>query len=196
MSLLFLYKQLYNQRSKVLFVIISLIQFTIEFHTLNVVCHSKPSLNTNLRNSPTKDFFAIEVLHVTNKINEFSTDMHFKLFTISKMKNMYNHLNWIMISILPGDIKLNLGPVKKEDFEVFNKKGLNFMHININSLLNKIDKLHYIASSSNAAVIGVTENKLDNTVYDFEVQVDDYEIDQNDRSRNGGEVTCYIKTYI
>ena len=86
MSLLFSYKQLYNRRSKVLFVIVSLIQFTIAFHTLNVVCRSKPSLNTNLRNSPTKEFFTIEVLHITCKINEFSADMHFKLFTISKMR--------------------------------------------------------------------------------------------------------------
>ena len=52
MFLLFLYKQLYNRRSKVLFVIVYLIQFTIAFHTLNVVCCSKPSLNTNLKNSP------------------------------------------------------------------------------------------------------------------------------------------------
>ena len=51
MSLLFLYKQRFNRRSKVLFVIVFFIQFTIAFHTLNVVFHSKPSLNTNLRNS-------------------------------------------------------------------------------------------------------------------------------------------------
>ena len=57
LSLLFLYKQLYNQRSKALFVIISLIHFTIAFHSLNVVCHSKPSLNTIFRNSLTKEFF-------------------------------------------------------------------------------------------------------------------------------------------
>ena len=61
MSLLFLYKQLYNRRTKVLFVIISLIQFTIAFHSLNVVCHSKPSFNTILRNSPTKEFFATKI---------------------------------------------------------------------------------------------------------------------------------------
>ena len=75
MSLLFLYKELYNRRSKVLFVIASLIQFTIAFHTLNVVCCSKPSLNTNLRNSATKEFFTIEVLHITFKINEFPADI-------------------------------------------------------------------------------------------------------------------------
>ena len=124
MSLLFFYKQLYNRRSKVLFVIISLIQFTIAFHSRNVVCHSKPSLNTILRNSPTKEFFTIEVLRITYKINEFSADIHFKLFTISKMENKSNCLYLKMIIILSGDIELNPGPVdrnqiKKEDFEGF-----------------------------------------------------------------------------
>ena len=147
--------------SKVLFVI-SLIQFTIVFHTFNVVCHSKPSLNKNLKNSPTTEFFTIEVLRITYKINEFSADMHFKLFTISKMKNKYNRLYLKMILIMLGDIELNPGPVnrnqiKREDFEVFNDKGLYFAHLNIKSLLNKIDKSRYIASSSNAAVIRMTE---------------------------------------
>ena len=111
MSLLFLYKQPYKRRSKVLFVIISLIQFTIAFHSLNVVCHSEPILNTVPRSSPTKEFFTIEVLRITNKINEFSADMHFKLFTINKMKNKYNRLYLKMISILSGNIEVNPGPV-------------------------------------------------------------------------------------
>ena len=82
-----------------------------------------------------------------------------------------------MILVLSGDIEVNPGPfdsnqIKKEDFEVFNNKRLHFMHLNINGLLNKIEELHYIARSSNAAVIGITETKLDNTVYDSEVTVD------------------------
>ena len=108
MSLLFLYKQLYNRRSKVLFVILSLIQFTTAFHSLSVVCHSKPSLNRILRNSPTKEFFTIEVFCITYKINEFSADM--QIFTISKMKNRYNRLYLKMILTLPGAIKLNPEP--------------------------------------------------------------------------------------
>ena len=54
------------------------------------------------------------------------------------------------------------------------------MHLNINGLLNIIDDLRYIARSSNAAVIGTTETKLDNTVYDSEVTVDGYNIFGND----------------
>ena len=106
-----------------------------------------------------------------------------------------------MILILSGDIELNPGPVdwkktKKEDFEVFNNKGLHFMHLNINGLLNKIDELRYIARSSNAAVIGITETKLGNTIHDSEVTVDGYNIVWNDRNRNGGGVACYIRNNI
>ena len=54
------------------------------------------------------------------------------------------------------------------------------MHLNINGLLNIVDELRYIARSSNAAVIGTTETKLDNTVYDSEVTVDGYNIFGND----------------
>ena len=50
------------------------------------------------------------------------------------------------------------------------------MHLNINGLLNKIDKLRYIARSSNATVIGITETRLDNTVYKSEVTVDSFNI--------------------
>ena len=70
------------------------------------------------------------------------------------------------------------------------------MHLNINGLLNKIDELRYIARSSNAAVIGITETKLGNTVYDSEVTVDGYNIVRNDRNRNGGGVACYIRNNI
>ena len=70
------------------------------------------------------------------------------------------------------------------------------MHLNINSLLNKIDELRYIATSSNAAVIGIAETKLGNTVYDSEVTVDGYSIVPNYRNRNGDGVACYIKNNI
>ena len=70
------------------------------------------------------------------------------------------------------------------------------MRLNINSLLNKIDELRYIARSSNAAVIGITETKLDNTVYDSEVTVNGYNIFRNDRNRNGETVACYIRNNI
>ena len=64
------------------------------------------------------------------------------------------------------------------------------------NLVNKIDELRYIASSSNTAVVGISEIKLDSTVYDSEVVEDSYNIVRNDRKRNGGGVACYIRNNI
>lgn len=66
------------------------------------------------------------------------------------------------------------------------------MHLNINSFLPKINKLCYIAKCSNAAVIGIgiTETKLDTTVYDSGFAVDVYNIIWSDRKRKVGDVAC------
>ena len=49
-----------------------------------------------------------------------------------------------------------------------------------------------IAKCSNAAVIGITETKLDNTVY----TIGGYSIVRNDRNRKGRGGACYIRSNI
>ena len=98
-----------------------------------------------------------------------------------------------MLLILSDDINLNPGSInlhqiKDRKFKVFTRKGLHFIHLNTNGLLPKIDELRYIAKNSNAAVIGISESKLDNTVYDSEAAIDGYIIVRNDRNRKGGGV--------
>ena len=142
-SLLFLCKQFYNPKLKVIIIISSLMHLAISHNALSVSFNSI-SIIVNLKNSPTNEFFTIEVLHITYKINEFSTNMHFKLLTISKMKCKSNHLYLKMALILSGDINLNPGPVARHQlnnpkFEAFNNKGLHLIHLNVNSLLPKID---------------------------------------------------------
>lgn len=73
--------------------------------------------------------------------------------------------------ILSDDIELHLGLVDKyqtmnENFEVFKKKILHFMHLNVNSFLHKIDELRYIAKISKA----LTETKLINTFLNLRSQ--------------------------
>ena len=46
------------------------------------------------------------------------------------------------------------------------------MHLNINSLLSKIEELRYIAESTNTAVIGINESKLDISVLEKETSID------------------------
>ena len=78
-------------------------------------------------------------------------------------------------------------------------KGLHLIHLNINSLLPKIDVLRYVANFSNAAVIGISQSKLDESILQLEIQISNYDLLHRDRNRNGVGVACYIrsdKSYI
>ena len=50
------------------------------------------------------------------------------------------------------------GNLNFQKWAVFKKKGLHFIHININSLLPKIDELRYLTKLSNACTNGIGEN--------------------------------------
>ena len=76
----------------------------------------------------------------------------------------------------------------------FSNRGLHFLHINVNSLLSKIDELREIAKKSKAVVIGISESKLDKSVLDGEVSIDGYEMIRSDRDRHGGGVACYVRS--
>ena len=169
-------------------------------HTLGILYRSA-DFNKSLKTCPKNEFLTTETIRFTNKINELFIETNFKLFSLSKMKNKNNYMYLKMLLILSGDINLNPRPVnrhqlKDHKFEVFTRKGLHFIHLNINSLLPKIDELRYIAKNSNAAVIGISETKLDNIVYYSEFAVDGYNIVRNDRNREGGGVACYIRNNI
>ena len=66
---------------------------------------------------------------------------------------------------------------------MFDKKGLHFLHINVNSLLPKIEKIRFIAKKSKATVIGINETKLDGTIFDAEFYVEGYSIVRCDRQK-------------
>ena len=51
----------------------------------------------------------------------------------------------------------------------------------------------FILASTNAAVIGICESKLDASMLDLEISIDHYNILRCDRNRPGGGVVCYIR---
>ena len=89
-----------------------------------------------------------------------------------------------MLLLLFGDISLNPGPVNSsgeysnDQWAVFKKRGLHFVHININSLLPKIN-------------FGISESKLDDSVLYSELQ--SYDLIRSDMNRHGGGVACFIR---
>ena len=88
------------------------------------------------------------------------------LFCFSKFRYTNNKAYLRLLLLLSGDISLNLGPINgsqqynKDQWAVFKKTGPHFMHINITSLLPKIDELQYIVKLSVAAVIAISESVL------------------------------------
>ena len=79
------------------------------------------------------------------------------------------------------------------EWNVFKNRGLHFIHLSINRLLPKIEELRYIAKPTNAAIIGICESKLDASVLDPEISIDNYKTLRCDRNRQGGGVACYIR---
>ena len=78
----------------------------------------------------------------------------------------------------------------------FKKRGLHFVHLNINSIPSKIEELRQIAKEINSAVIGLSETKLDKTIFDSEIYIPNYSLIRKARNRKGGGVACYIRSNI
>ena len=107
-------------------------------------------------------------------------------FALCQLK-IQNSNQFLNILLLPDDIEFNLGRVKLNDntFSCFKKQGLHF-HLNINSVLPKIDKLCLIAKKCNAAVNGLTETKLNESIQNGEIEIEGYTLERSDRNRRGG----------
>ena len=102
-----------------------------------------------------------------------------------------------MLLLLSGDISLNPGPtpisVSQSFWKPFENKGLHFLHLNINSILPKLDELETMAGNTKAAIIGITESKVGSSISVSEVEIPGYCILQCDQNRNGGGVACYVR---
>ena len=72
-----------------------------------------------------------------------------------------------MISLNPGPFQTQLNDDKTWD--PLKTKGLHFCHLNVNSLLSKIDEIRDIVNRIKPAVLRITESKLDSSVTNMEV---------------------------
>ena len=83
--------------------------------------------------------------------------------------------------------------INEKTWESLTTGSLHFCHLNVNSLLSKIDELRDITIYIKPAILGITESKLNSSVTIAEVNINGYSIIRNDRNRNGGGVACYIR---
>ena len=145
------------------------------------------------------EVFTFGYIDTCENIQSLRTQLTINYLSISKLK--YKNLNFFsqLLLLLSGNISLNPGLVHQgtlqcsNEWNVFKNKGLDFVHLNTNSLLLKIEQLCSIAKSNNAAVIGICESKLEASVLKQEINIDNYKILCHDRNRQGGGVACYIR---
>ena len=105
-----------------------------------------------------------------------------------KYKKCFNFYH--LLILLSADISLNSGPSQYlPDSDHKFERGLHFLHINVNSLLSKIDQLIDVAGHTKPAILGVTESKLDSSVSDQEVNTSDYSILRSVRNIYGLQIT-------
>ena len=80
-----------------------------------------------------------------------------------------------LLLLLSGDISLNpepfhnLQPLDHNEWNIFKLTGQHFVYLSINILLPKIDELRHVARLTNAALIGISESKLDDSLPTLEI---------------------------
>ena len=126
--------------------------------------------------------------------------MSSRYFTLDKLRIKRHECSkfYHLLILLSGDVSLNPGPSQylpdnDNKFEPFCKHGLHFLHINVNSILSKIDGLRDAVGHTKPALSGITESKLDSFVSDQEVNINGYSILKSDKNRYGGGVACYVR---
>ena len=170
------------------------------------LCFSANSLhkskNCDLK-CPHNEFFSTDLIKITGNINsaEMLISSHYLALNKVRIKRNECFKFYHLLILLSGDISLNPGPSQNlpyndDKFEPFRKRGLHFLHINVNSLLSKIDELRDVVGHTKPAILGITESKLDTSVSDQEVNIRGYSILRSDRSRYGGGVACYVRANL
>ena len=154
--------------------------------------------------------FTPEYMCTCDALDNVHFNYQIKIFTTSNIKSLNNKSFYRILLLLSGDISLKPGPknnlqhLDSNEWNVFKSKGLHIIHQNFNSFLPEIDELRYIVNSSCyliliVAVIGISKSKLDESILQLEIQINNYDLLLRDRNRNGLGVACYIridKSYI
>ena len=92
------------------------------------------------------------------------------------------------------DTRLDAKSKSKNDlcYHEMQGNGLKIAQLNVNSLLKHIDEIKAFVISNNVHVFAINESKLDETIFDDEVMIDNYNLVRKDRDRQGGGVAIYL----
>ena len=130
---------------------------------------SKP--HNKLKSCFTFQFFTHDTIEIKNEVNTSHSQGELSIFAISKFRFNNDNSFCPLLLLLSGDISLHPGPFsnpqlfKEEEWRAFSNRELHLIHLNIDSLLPKIDELRDIDKRTKVAVIGILKSKLDPEIY-------------------------------
>ena len=116
----------------------------IAFLVFIIYRFSKP--HNKLKSCLTFQFFTHGTIEITNKVNTSHSQSQLSIFAISKFRFQNENSFCPLLLLLSGDTSLNPGHFsnpqlfKEEEWRAFSNRGLHLIHLNINSLLPKIDE--------------------------------------------------------
>ena len=128
-------------------------------------CPSNQS-DSDLKYCSKFEFYHAESVKLQDNLGIINRNTNLAFFAISKLRNKPAHFLkfYQILLILSGDISLNPGPCQTQlnddkTWDPLKTKGLHLCHLNVNSLLSKIDEIRDIANRIKPAVLGITESK-------------------------------------
>ena len=77
-----------------------------------------------------------------------------------------------------------------------NKTGFKVLALNIFSLMPHLDELRVFNTDTKPHIIGITETKVDSTIQNSDIAIEDHVIERNDRDKHGGGVALYIRKTV
>ena len=156
-----------------------------------------------LERQDSREVFDKDSYFVMQDIAKNETKKILSYYALSKIVLRKHKFYFRYILLLSGDINLNPGPftdtfpfsnssfsgsesrfhlgsndenLDTEKWTNFKKKGIHFIHININSLLPKIDEIRHMTKITNAAIVSIGETKLDESILSSEIDIEGYDL--------------------
>ena len=75
-------------------------------------------------------------------------------------------------------------------------KGFTGAHLNINSLVSKIDFVTQLVQNSAIDILALSETTIDSSISDSEIEIQNYSIMRRDQTRKGGGVCLFVSNSL
>ena len=101
--------------------------------------------------------------------------------------------------LLSVDVSLNPGPTENlyDTAEIPKLRGLKIAHLNVRSILNKMDDVRSLAHNKRFDIFTFSETWLNPSIKDFEVHIPGYTLVRQDRTgKRGGGTAIYVRNGI